>query len=76
MNFKDVRYVTQSFVHALIGEPIKKYGESVLEKIEFNSCSPQLRSVIELVVDYSIGGFTDEKKVSIDTKSAQRQAQK
>lgn len=74
IDFKDVKYATQSFIHALIGEPLKKYGERLLENIEFRNCSPQLRSVIALVVDYSIGGFKrDEKSVpnrptSLDAK--------
>jgi STAS-like domain of unknown function (DUF4325) len=57
LDFKGVRYATQSFVHALVGEALKRYGESVLARIEFRNCSPQLRSVIELVVDYSLSGF-------------------
>jgi len=57
LDFSLVKYATQSFVHALIGEALKKYGEPVLERIEFQHCTPQLQSVIELVVDYSLGGF-------------------
>lgn len=57
LDFSAVKYATQSFVHALIGEALQKYGEPVLEHFEFKNCTPQLRSVIELVVDYSLGGF-------------------
>jgi hypothetical protein len=57
LDFHLVKYATQSFVHALIGEPIKRFGEPVLDKLEFQNCTPQLQSVIELVVDYSLGGF-------------------
>lgn len=57
LDFGLVKYATQSFVHALIGEALKKYGEPVLDRIEFQNCTPQLQSVIELVVDYSLGGF-------------------
>lgn len=57
IDFAAVRYATQSFVHALIGEALKKYGDNVLDHVEFQNCSPQLQSVIELVVDYSLGGF-------------------
>ena len=61
LDFLDVKYATQSFVHALIGEALQKYGEGVLESFEFKNCSPQLRSLIELVVDYSLGGFPVQK---------------
>lgn len=57
LDFRNIRYATQSFVHALVGEALQKYGEEVLELIEFRNCTPQLQSVIGLVVDYSLGGF-------------------
>jgi len=57
LDFRLVKYATQSFVHALIGEALKKHGEEVLDRIEFQHCTPQIQSVIELVVDYSLGGF-------------------
>jgi hypothetical protein len=59
LDFGAVRYATQSFVHALIGEALQKYGEAVLESIEFRNCSPQVKSVIELVVGYSLSGFAE-----------------
>ena len=61
LDFGKIRYATQSYVHALIGEALGKYGEDLLERVEFKDCSPQLRSLIELVVDYSLGGFSQEK---------------
>lgn len=57
LDFSLIKYATQSFVHALIGEALKKHREPVLDRIEFQHCTPQLQSVIELVVDYSLGGF-------------------
>ena len=59
LDFRSVSYATQSYVHALIGEALQKHGESALERLEFRNCSPAVRSVIELVVDYSLGGFPD-----------------
>ena len=61
LDFSEVRYATQSYVHALIGEALQKYGEQVLERVEFKGCSPQLQSLVELVVDYSLGGFPEAK---------------
>jgi len=58
INFHGVTSSTQSFVHALLGEPLQKFGESVLNRLEFRSCAPQVRSLVELVVDYSLGGFS------------------
>lgn len=61
LDFKDVSYATQSYVHALIGEPLQKHGELALDYLEFRNCSPALRSVIELVVDYTLGGFPEHQ---------------
>src|SRR5690554_849647 len=57
LDFGQVQFATQSFVHALVGEALKRYGEKALDHLEFRSCSAQLRGVVELVVDYSLGGF-------------------
>jgi hypothetical protein len=64
LDFSAVTYATQSFVHALLGEPLQRFGEDILSSIEFKNCTPQLQSVVQLVVDYSLGGFLtvgDEK---------------
>ncbi|MCI0491155.1 MAG: STAS-like domain-containing protein [Blastocatellia bacterium] len=60
LDFRQVKYATQSFIHALLGEALYKYREELLDRIEFKNCTPQLQSVIELVVDYSLGGFPTE----------------
>jgi hypothetical protein len=57
LDFSRVVYTTQSFVHTLIGEALAKHGEQALQQLEFRQCSPQVRSVVELVVDYSLSGF-------------------
>jgi hypothetical protein len=57
IDFRGVTSSTQSFVHALVGEALQKFGEGALQKLEFRSCAPQVKSLVELVVDYSLGGF-------------------
>ena len=64
LDFKNVSYATQSYVHALIGEALQKHGESALRNLEFKNCSSALRSVIELVVDYTLGGFPGQSTPS------------
>lgn len=63
LDFENVTYATQSFVHSLIGEALNQHGESLLEKVEFKNCSPQMRSLIALVVDYSLSGFAEVRAV-------------
>lgn len=57
LDFSDVQYSTQSFIHALIGAALMQYGETVLDRIEFRKCSPQIQNLVSLVVDYTLGGF-------------------
>ena len=57
LDFKYAAFSTQSFIHALIGEALNRFGEEVLTNLEFKNCSPQVQGLIELVVDYSLGGF-------------------
>jgi len=61
LDFSEVGFATQSFVHALIGEALQRHKIGVLDLLEFRSCSSTVRSVIELVVDYSLGGFAAEQ---------------
>jgi STAS-like domain of unknown function (DUF4325) len=57
LDFSNVASSTQSFIHALIGEVLQKHKEDALDKMEFAHCSALMKSLIELVVDYSLGGF-------------------
>lgn len=63
IDFSDVKYATQSFVHALVGEALKRFGEGALSDIEFRNCSQQLKSVIGLVVDSSFTSFIPEETI-------------
>ena len=52
LDFADVTGATQSFVHALISEAIRKYGDDVFERLYFKNCSPAIQQVINVVADY------------------------
>jgi len=53
LNFKGVESVTQSFIHALISDVIRKYGIDVLdESLIFKDCDVTIQKIISIVVDY------------------------
>ena len=52
LNFAGVDATTQSFIHALISDLLRKYGAEVLDRIEFKSCNDTVRKIITIVVDY------------------------
>lgn len=52
LDFGGIDAVTQSFIHALISDLIRKYGPEVLDKISFRSCNETVREIISIVVNY------------------------
>jgi len=52
LNFEGIGGATQSFIHALISDVIRKYGTEVLDKISFKNCNETVRKIISIVVDY------------------------
>jgi len=52
LDFEQVEGATQSFIHALISDLIRKYGNEVLEQIQFKSCNETIKGIITIVVDY------------------------
>ena len=52
INFSKVKTTTQSFIHALISDVIKKRGVDIINHIYFKKCSDQVKGIISIVVDY------------------------
>lgn len=52
LDFESVDAATQSFIHALISDLIRKYGREILDKISFKSCNNNVRKIIMIVTDY------------------------
>lgn len=52
LDFDKIDGATQSFVHALISDLMRKFGSEVLDKIKFKSCNDTVKAIITIVVDY------------------------
>jgi len=52
LDFEKIDAATQSFIHALISDLIRKYGNEVLDKISFKSCNETVKKIITIVIDY------------------------
>lgn len=52
LDFENVEGATQSFIHALISDLMRKFGNDVLDKIQFKSCNNTIQGIITIVVDY------------------------
>lgn len=51
-DFNNVNGATQSFIHALISDLIRKNGIEVLDKISFKNCNETIKEIINIVVEY------------------------
>ncbi len=52
LDFSGVSGTTQSFIHALVSEPIRRFRDVALEKIHYKNCSDVVREVIKTVSEY------------------------
>ena len=60
LDFEQVDAATQSFIHALISDVLRKYGSEVLDRLAFKSCNDTIRQIINIVVDYMQDGMGTE----------------
>jgi hypothetical protein len=52
LDFEEIDGTTQSFIHALISDLVRKYGNDVLDRVYFKSCSKVVQKIINIVVGY------------------------
>jgi hypothetical protein len=52
LDFEKVDSTTQSFVHALLSDVIRKFGAEVLDKISFKNCNDTIKGIVNIVVEY------------------------
>lgn len=54
LDFSEVTFTTQSFVHALISEAIRRRGEQIFEQLDFHGCTDDVQQIVLTVVDYTM----------------------
>lgn len=54
LDFFGIHSATQSFIHALISDLIRKYDDEVFELILFKNCTQNVQQIINIVVDYML----------------------
>lgn len=62
IDFEGVTLTTQSFVHAMISQPLRAHGEASLALLRFQNCSPLVRGLIETVVQYSLESIEGDEQ--------------
>lgn len=56
LDFEGITAATQSFVHALISDLVRKFSDDVYDQLEFKNCSPSVEQIINIVADYMEDG--------------------
>lgn len=54
LDFSGIRSATQSFIHALISDLIRKYDTDLFDLLLFKECSPTIQEIIRIVCDYML----------------------
>jgi hypothetical protein len=63
LNFEKIDRASQSFIHSLISEPVRKYGaDKSLDLMLFKSCNKTVKAMINIVLDYLQDALQDEEK--------------
>ncbi len=52
LNFEGVGCATQSFIHVLMSDVIRRYGADILDRISFKNCNETVKKMISIVVEY------------------------
>ena len=52
IDFDKIKSATQSFVHALISDVIRKNGIRILDRLYFKNCNNTIKKIIEIVIEY------------------------
>jgi len=52
IDFEGVEVATQSFMHALLSEAIRTFGNDLFEKVEFKNCNESVQQIISVVANY------------------------
>ena len=52
LNFDKIDRASQSFIHSLISDPIRQYGDNVLDSMLFKNCNDKVKEMIKIVLGY------------------------
>jgi hypothetical protein len=54
LDFEKVEFATQSFIHALISDAIRRYKDDIFDRLIFVHCSDEVQQIVLTVFEYTI----------------------
>ena len=62
LDFSGINGATQSFIHALISDPIRKFKDVAFDKLAYKSANDDIREIISIVYRYMQESLEEENK--------------
>lgn len=72
LDFTGVRVATQSFVHALVSDILRRDGGGILDRLIFKGCTKSVKGIVETVVQYSLESIEPGKGLPTTDKGGRR----
>jgi hypothetical protein len=74
LDFRDVEIATQSYVHALISDAVRRYGEDTFDRLRFSNCSESVRQIVVTVFEYTLTAAEQLKDTGAGPRASLRQS--
>lgn len=62
LDFIGIKGATQSFIHALISDPIRKFKDIALDKLAYKNANDDIREIISIVYRYMQESLEEDHK--------------
>lgn len=62
LDFSGIKGATQSFIHALISDPIRKFKDVALDKLAYKNANDDIREIISIVYRYMQESLEEDRK--------------
>lgn len=62
LDFDKIDRASQSFIHSLVSDPIRKYGDHALKLLMFKNCGEKVKGMIKIVLSYLQDALDREEK--------------
>jgi len=66
LDFGNVEFATQSFIHALISDAIRRYKDEIFDRITFANCTDEVQQIVLTVFEYTIDASEASEGLSSD----------
>jgi len=70
IDFDGIETATQSYVHALVADVIRRFGDASFELLLFRNCSPGVQHIVRTVFEYTLLAQADVESQQGESNAA------